>query len=712
MMSSASRGAARGRGAPAHTASIGLQAAETSDQGAGPPPGVYRAMSAAESERPFTNHRVSFIPPDTQPDTQQLSTKPPLPLQQAELTELPAPMPPQPLSVAPPTLPESKLRVPAALSSASSAPSYDSDWSDGFSYPSDSSDSGDDDNLGGAGEAARVAAARLSRSLNGPFTAVDPTLVWPCRNDAVSYLRDVEALRSKVLYVVAGSNSNGAVLRCASGLPPGTMKARPRGPRNASGTESGPAHQADASASEATPAAPPAASPILLAAPALIADSSDPFGAVFSAAWRSEELTPSAEEARQDKLFIAVIAPATGLEPPEVVVANHATCGVCYRLARRKMGWIIKVEGAEHSVSCAAPCRVGFKRIADLEPVQLLVSAREPNCCKRELARQMATHLPPGQHMDAVLCSRVVRWCDTQADMRERREYGLIAPWALRATALNAGLVVVMGVKITGTNKVVDFWRRWSHDPAQPDKVRHESEWLRGPLAVTDAAVFDYVVLINPAARGLSSVMQNIISLDGTYARRFGQVLLVGCRINGHNVALAAILGRTESGLNYSRLLGHLFSVVPEMAARPPTVASDRGAAIIAAVEAFEPEMRAIAQKLWTERFEKAQAQRAPGEEEHGTAQFINRVVLEASKLQLNHINCLPHLLRNIHKHFSDVNDAQLWRLFLAIQVDDYERMLSTLDEAAKPKRAAGQQTLSAYLASSHGAGATKGPAA
>jgi hypothetical protein len=130
--------------------------------------------------------------------------------------------------------------------------------------------------------------------------------------------------------------------------------------------------------------------------------------------------------------------------------------------------------------------------------------------------------------MDAVLCSRVVRWCDTQADMRERREYGLIAPWALRATALNAGLVVVMGVKITGTNKVVDFWRRWSHDPAQPDKVRHESEWLRGPLAVTDAAVFDYVVLINPAARGLSSVMQNIISLDGTYARRFGQVLLVG----------------------------------------------------------------------------------------------------------------------------------------------------------------------------------------
>ncbi len=117
--------------------------------------------------------------------------------------------------------------------------------------------------------------------------------------------------------------------------------------------------------------------------------------------------------------------------------------------------------------------------------------ARAPKCCKLDLARQIAWHLPPGQHMDHVLCSRVVRWCDTQADSRERREYGLIAPWALRATALNAGLVVVMGVKITGTGTVVDFWRRWSHDPAQPDKVRHESQWPRGPLGMTDEAVFD-----------------------------------------------------------------------------------------------------------------------------------------------------------------------------------------------------------------------------
>ena len=47
----------------------------------------------------------------------------------------------------------------------------------------------------------------------------------------------------------------------------------------------------------------PAAPPILLAAPAPIADNSDPFGGMFSSdAWRSEELTPSADEARQEKL--------------------------------------------------------------------------------------------------------------------------------------------------------------------------------------------------------------------------------------------------------------------------------------------------------------------------------------------------------------------------------------------------------------------------
>ena len=97
---------------------------------------------------------------------------------------------------------------------------------------------------------------------------------------------------------------------------------------------------------------------------------------------------------------------------------------------------------------------------------------------------------------------------------------------------------------------------RWSHDPAQPDKSRHESEWLRGPLAMTDAVAFADVVLVIT----VSIAMHNIIVLDGMSKPRFGQ------------------------------------------AARPPTVVSDRGAA----VEAFEPEIRAIAQNLRTERFEKA----------------------------------------------------------------------------------------------------------
>jgi hypothetical protein len=73
------------------------------------------------------------------------------------------------------------------------------------------------------------------------------------------------------------------------------------------------------------------------------------------------------------------------------------------------MGWFVTVEGDEHSGSCAAPCRVGYKRVAAIEQVQLIVLARAHKCDKQDLARQIASHLPHGQHVDHVLCSRVVR---------------------------------------------------------------------------------------------------------------------------------------------------------------------------------------------------------------------------------------------------------------------------------------------------------------
>ncbi len=46
------------------------------------------------------------------------------------------------------------------------------------------------------------------------------------------------------------------------------------------------------------------------------------------------------------------------------------------------------------------------------------------------------------------------------------------------------------------------------------------------------------------------------------------------------------------------------------------------------------------------------------------------------------------------------------------LKVEEYDNVLRALDDAAKPKRAVGPQTLSAYLASTHSAGVTKGPAA
>ncbi len=199
---------------------------------------VYRHASAVAKERPHTSRRVTFAAPSSQPTPLPAPppSQPPQPAQPTPLpaplpllpslpaqltplpapppsqpTPLPAPMPPQPLSVAPPMLPMAKLREPAAPSSATPTDESDkpgesdnpgeSDGSDGLSYSSESSDDDDDDNVIGlsAGNA-----ARLSSPLNEALSAVDTTLFWPDWKSASNYVRDVEARRSKLLYLVPG----------------------------------------------------------------------------------------------------------------------------------------------------------------------------------------------------------------------------------------------------------------------------------------------------------------------------------------------------------------------------------------------------------------------------------------------------------------------------------------------------------------------------
>jgi hypothetical protein len=188
------------------------------------------------------------------------------------------PMLPKPLSVAPPMLPMVKPRQSAALSS--DAPTDESDEHDesnvesvdsgGFSYSSSDHDDDDDKVI----DLSADYAARLSSPLNEAFTAVDTGIVWLDCKSAAAYVRDVEARRSKELYMGPGSNATRRYLRCSSSLADGVIKAKKRGPRTTSEAVSRPAHQADAITSEETPEAPP----ILLAAPAPIAESSDPFG--------------------------------------------------------------------------------------------------------------------------------------------------------------------------------------------------------------------------------------------------------------------------------------------------------------------------------------------------------------------------------------------------------------------------------------------------
>ena len=67
------------------------------------------------------------------------------------------------------------------------------------------------------------------------------------------------------------------------------------------------------------------------------------------------------------------------------------------------------------------------------------------------------------------------------------------------------------------------YWRAWKHDAAAPGKVLASASRQRGPLLESDLATFfEYVALINPAASVLAVVMEGMLELDGTSARRFG----------------------------------------------------------------------------------------------------------------------------------------------------------------------------------------------
>jgi hypothetical protein len=100
---------------------------------------------------------------------------------------------------------------------------------------------------------------------------------------------------------------------------------------------------------------------------------------------------------------MTIITPATDLKPPEVVVANHTKCGVGYRLSKRKTGWSVTAEGHEHSESCAAQCRVGYKRIAAIDRVQIIVVARAQKGDKEDLARHSASTFHTANTVDHVL---------------------------------------------------------------------------------------------------------------------------------------------------------------------------------------------------------------------------------------------------------------------------------------------------------------------
>ena len=237
--------------------------------------------------------------------------------------------------------------------------------------------------------------------------------------------------------------------------------------------------------------------------------------------------------------------------------------------------------------------------IAALECVRTIVLQRPYKGCKAELARHIADQLPHGQVVDAVLCSRVVQQVDSTMDVIERGEYALLAAYASEVAARNPGLRLELGVTFGGQQRTdpEPYWRAWEHDAATPGTARATSSCARGPLLESDLAAFEYVAVINPAAGVLGRVMEGMLALDGTAARRFGQILTASSRVNGHNVILGAIFGRTENSWLYTKLMSLLFNAAPVLATRAPTVASDRAKGLIKAVAEFLDVVVGLAQR-------------------------------------------------------------------------------------------------------------------
>ncbi len=143
-----------------------------------------------------------------------------------------------------------------------------------------------------------------------------------------------------------------------------------------------------------------------------------------------------------------------------------------------------------------------------------------------------------------------------------------------------------------------------------------------------------------------------MLALDGTSARRFGQVLTASSRVNGHNVILGAILGRTENAWLYTKLLNMLFLTAPVLATCAPTVTSDRAKGLIKAVSDFLATVKRIATVELTRRLRTLAELRGKILSPEDETEIKQLVVVRAEDLRLHHVfvrsnitACLPACL-------------------------------------------------------------------
>ena len=355
--------------------------------------------------------------------------------------------------------------------------------------------------------------------------------------------------------------------------------------------------------------------------------------------------------------------------------STHEKCGVFYRFSFSKVNqtWSIKAAHNEHTFSCTSKGRVPPKRAARLLKVERVVRERALNVPIKHVVKQIESFLP--HQIDSVYGSRVIKEVDHLFLAEQRNQYKLLPGWAALEVAKNKDLIIAISLRLKNE---IEYIRVFYNDEGSTKTISTHPGYSISPA---DEAAFEFMWINNPINKYIIDVMQPVISLDGTFCKHFGQVLLSGARVNGHNVALSIMFCRAENEKNHLTALLYLFGSVPMLGAKKLVFISDRDKGLINAVQAIQNKAHDILINKMVE--DSMKSRNIPDIPESSVIIESLRQEFETEfngKPEIHHVYDVPHLIRNLRSRFKNLPEDMLRALMYTESLNDFNNMLNQLD--------------------------------